>query len=178
MLKSTTLKRCYEKLGIRLKEANKVLTVRTMNGNNSSSSKYVEVRLSDDIKIKTFALAKDYVINQQKIDLFELWPTLDDTLAKEVKENFATGGVDMTIGLDHLYGKISNTRHILHPDKRLALVHTHSGYSIGGSIASRHETSNDHKAIQILTSTFEVKRRTNEAARCRTRNSKKRGKFI
>ena len=64
---SATLKKCYEKLGLRPKEANKVLTVRTMNGHKSSSSKYVEVRLSDDIKIKTFALAQDYVINQQKM---------------------------------------------------------------------------------------------------------------
>ena len=73
-----------------------------MNGHKSSSSKYVEVRLSDDIKIKTFALAQDYVINQQKIDLLKLWPTLDETLAKEVKENLATGGIDMIIGLDPL----------------------------------------------------------------------------
>ena len=76
-----------------------------MNGHKSSSSKYVEVRLSDDIKIKTFALPQDYVINQEKIDLLKLWPTLDDTLAKEVKENLATGGIDMIIGLDHLYGR-------------------------------------------------------------------------
>ena len=88
-----------------------------MNGHKSSSSKYVEVRLSDDIKIKTFALAQDYVINQQKIDLLKLWPTLDETLGKEFKEDFAAGGIDMIIRLDHLYGKISNTRHILHPDK-------------------------------------------------------------
>ena len=155
---SATLKKCYEKLGLRPKEANKVLTVRTMNGHKSSSSKYVEVRLSDDIKIKTFALAQDYVINQQKIDLLKLWPTLDETLAKEVKENLATGGIDMIIGLDHLYGKISNTRHILHPDKRLALMHTHFGYSIGGSIASRHDSSNEQEAIQILTSAFKIEK--------------------
>ena len=74
-----------------------------MNGHKSSSSKYVEVKLSDDIKIKTFALAQDYVINQQKFDLLKLWPTLDDKLAKEVQENFATGRIDMIIGLDHLY---------------------------------------------------------------------------
>ena len=129
-----------------------------MNGHQSSSSKYVEVRLSDDIKIKTFALAQDYVINQQKIDLLTLWPTLDETLAKEVKENFATGRIDMIIGLDHLYGKISNTRHILHPDKQLALVHTHFGYSIGRSIASRHDSSNDQEAIQILTSVFKIEK--------------------
>ena len=79
-------------------------------------------------------------------------------LAKEVKENFATGGIDMIIGLDHLYGKISNTRHILHPDKRLALVHTHFGYSIGGSITSRHDSSNDQEAIQILTSAFKIEK--------------------
>ena len=129
-----------------------------MNGHKSSSSKYVEVRLSDDIKIKTFALPQDYVINQEKIDLLKLWPTLDDTLAKEVKENLATGGIDMIIGLDHLYGKISNTRHILHPEKRLALMHTHFGYSIGGNIASRHDSSNQQEAIQILTSAFQTEK--------------------
>ena len=44
-----------------------MLTVRTMNGHKSSSSKYAAVRLSDDIKIKTFALAQNYVINKQKL---------------------------------------------------------------------------------------------------------------
>ena len=57
-----------------------------MNGHKTSSSKYVEIRLSDDIQIKTFALAQDYDINQQKIDLLELWPTLDDVFAKEAKK--------------------------------------------------------------------------------------------
>ena len=128
-----TLKRCYEKLCLRPKEANNVLTVRTMNGHKSSSSKYVEVRLSDDITIKTFVLAQDYVMKQQKIDLLTLWPTLDETLAKEVKENLATGGIDMIIGLDHLYGKISNIRHIIHPDKRLALLHTHLDILLEGT---------------------------------------------
>ena len=64
---SATLKRCCEKLGLRPKEANKVLIERTMNGHKSSSSMYVEVRLSDDIKIKTFATAHDYVIETQKM---------------------------------------------------------------------------------------------------------------
>ena len=79
-------------------------------------------------------------------------------MAKEVKENLVTGGIDMIIGLDHLYGKISNTRHILHPDKRLALMHTHFGYSIGGNIASRHDSSNQQEAIQILTSAFKIEK--------------------
>ena len=64
----------------------------------------------------------------------------------------------MTIGLDHLYGMISNSRHIFHPDKRLALMHTRFVYSIGGSIASRHDSSNDQEAIQILTSTFKIEK--------------------
>ena len=64
----------------------------------------------------------------------------------------------MIIGLDHLYGRVSNTRHILHPDKRLALMHSHFVYSIEGSIASRHDSSNDQEAIQILTSAFKIKK--------------------
>ena len=81
-----------------------------------------------------------------KIDLLKLWPTLDGTLAKEVIENFATGGIDMIIGLDHWYGRVSSTQYILYPDKRLTLMHTNFGYSIGGSTASRHGC-NDQAAI-------------------------------
>ena len=68
-------------IGLKPKKANKVLNVGTMNGHKSSSSKYFEVRLSIDIKIKTFALAQDYVIDQQKIDLLKLRPTIEDMLA-------------------------------------------------------------------------------------------------
>ena len=91
-----------------------------------------------------------------------MWPTLHDTLEKEVKESFATGEIDMIIdmiiGVNHLYGRVSNSRYILHPDKRLVLMHTNFGYSNGGSIASRHESSNDQEVIQILTSTFKFKK--------------------
>ena len=90
--------------------------------------------------------------------MLKLWPTLDDTLDKEVKDNLATGGIAMIIGLDHLYGRVSNTRYIFHPDKRLPLVHTNFEYSIGGSIASRHDSSNDQEAIQILTSAFKIEK--------------------
>ena len=155
---SVTLKKCYEKLGLRPKEANKVLTIRTMNGHKSSSSKYVEVNLGKDIKIKTFAIAQDYNIDQQKFDLLKIWPTLDKTLAKEVKENTTAGGIDMIIGLDHLYGTISNTRHILHPEKKLALMHTVFGFSIGGTTASRDDSSSEQEAIQILNSSFQVEK--------------------
>ena len=129
-----------------------------MNGNKSSSSKYVEVNLAKDIKIKTFAIAQDYNIDQQKFDLLKIWPTLDETLANEVKENITAGGIDMIIGLDHLYGTISNTRHILHPEKKLALIHTAFGFSIRGTTASRDDSSSEQEAIQILTSSFQVEK--------------------
>ena len=37
-------------------------------------------------------------------------------------------------------------------------MHSHFGYSIGGSIASRPDSSNDQEAIQILTSAFKIEK--------------------
>ena len=37
-------------------------------------------------------------------------------------------------------------------------MHTHIGCSIRGSIASRHDSSNDQETTQILTSTFKIEK--------------------
>ena len=50
------------------------------------------------------------------------------------KKNYIVKGrIDIIVGLDQLYGKISNTNTIEHPYKRLALLSTIFGYSLGGS---------------------------------------------
>ena len=100
---------------------------------------------------------KNYNLDSQIVDLTKLWPTLDKNLAKEVKENICFGNLDLIIGLDALYGRVSNTNYILHPFYCLALMHTVFGYSIGGST---HLKSNFHEntdIIRVLTSTFEAK---------------------
>ena len=84
------MKRCYEKLGLVPKAANRTLHLTTMNGNTTSTSEYVEVKLSDGLKIKAFALNKNYNLDPQKVDLTKLWPTLDKKLAKEVTENICS----------------------------------------------------------------------------------------
>ena len=40
---------------------------------------------------------------------------------------------DIAIGIDQLYGKISNTKSISHPERRMALMSPIFGHSLGGS---------------------------------------------
>ena len=85
---TVAMKRCYEKLGLVPKAANRTLHLTTMNGLTSSTSQYVEVKFSDELKIKAFALYKNYNLDSQKVDLSRLWPTLDKHLAKKSKKIF------------------------------------------------------------------------------------------
>ena len=68
------------------------------------------IKLSDEVKIKTFALTSNITLEPQKADLLNLWSTLDKNMAKEVKKNVVSGQVGVIIGVDQLYGKISNTK--------------------------------------------------------------------
>ena len=81
-----------------------------------------------------------------------MWPTLDKQLAKEIKNNIVKGRIDIIVGLDQLYGKISNTNTIKHPYKRLALLSTIFGYSLGGST---EEYLDGGSASNILVSNLE-----------------------
>ena len=154
---TVAMKRCYEKLGLVPKAANRTLHLTTINGHTSSTSKYVEVKFSDELKIKAFALDKNYNLDSQKVDLTKLWPTLDKNLAKEVKENICSGNLDLIIGLDALYGRVSNTNYILHQERGLALMHTVFGYSIGGTTQLKNNFHENTDIIRVLTSTFEAK---------------------
>jgi len=64
----------------------------------------------------------------------------------------------MIIGMKRFSGKLSNNRYIRYPNNRHAHMHINFGYSIGGSTTSRHDSSTDQEAIQILTSTFNLKK--------------------
>ena len=46
--------------------------------------------------------------SEKNINVGILWPTLDKKLAKEAKNNIVKGRVDIIVGIDQLYGKISN----------------------------------------------------------------------
>ena len=154
---SVTTKRCLERLGLTPTPTNRTLNISTMAGKTSTSSKTVELKFSDEIRLRTFALESNITLDPQKVDLKQLWPTLDKNLAKEVKKNITSGQIDVIIGVDQLYGKVSNTKIIPHPKRRLALMHTIFGYSLGGSTEEIGCTSRKEDAIQLMTSTFETK---------------------
>ena len=115
------------------------------------------MKFSDELKIKAFALDKNYNLESQKVDLTKLCSTLNKHLTKEVKENICSGNLDLIVGLDDLYGRISNTNYILHPQRGLALMHAVFGYSIGGTTQLKNNFHENTDIIRVLTSTFEAK---------------------
>lgn len=70
--------------------------------------------MSDEVVIKAFVLDDDYKLEPNKINLAKSWPAINDELAKEVQLNMLSGQIDLIIGVDQLYNKISNSNIITH----------------------------------------------------------------
>ena len=56
-----------------------------------------------------------------------------------MKANIVKGKIDIVIGIDQLYGKISNTKIISHPHKRMALLSVICGHFLGGSTQEKDD---------------------------------------
>ena len=112
-------KNCIKKLGLSPKTSSKILNVRTLTGKTSNSSSSVEINFDNDnnVGIHAYVLNSNLTLAPAKINLTKVWPTLDRKLAKAVKDNITEGKIDIVIGVDQLYGKISNTKTIPHPEK-------------------------------------------------------------
>merc|ERR1712015_130781 len=100
---SVTTKNCYEKLKLVPQPTNRALNISTMTGKTSTTSQTVEIKLTKEVSIKTFALDTNIKLDKQKIDVRKLWPSLDGQLAKEVKRNITSRYIDVIVGMDQLY---------------------------------------------------------------------------
>ena len=147
-------KSCIQKLGLSPKHDNQTLKRTTLNGQSEIKSKSVTINVKG-VNIKAFVLESNLNLEPQVINLNEVWPSLDKQLAKEIKQNVTGGQIDIIIGLDELYGKITNTTIIQHPYRRLILMKTIFGFSLGGSTQEKEnpEHTND---ICALMSKFEA----------------------
>ena len=104
-----------------------------MTGTKQVTSSKVKIPFHDGVYLDAYVLDSNLVLDSDKnINVGSLWPNLDKQLAKEVKNNIVKGRVDIIVGIDQLYGKISNTNSNRHPYKRIALLSTIFGYSLGG----------------------------------------------
>ena len=100
----------------------------------------MKIPFHDDVTLDAYVLDSNLVLDSKKnVNVGKLWPTLDKKLAKEVKDNIVKGRIDIVVGIDQLYGKISNTNSIRHPHKRMALLSTVFGYSLGGKRKKRKQ---------------------------------------
>ena len=143
-----------EKLGLSPKNDNQNLKITTVNGQSEITSRSVTVNING-ASIKAFVLESNINLEPQVIDLKVVWPSLDKELAKEVKRNLTGGQIDVIIGLDELYGKITDGTITQHPHRRLILMKTIFGYSLGGSSLEKENT--DHITdICGLMSKFDV----------------------
>ena len=82
-------------------------------------------------------------------------PSLDKELAKEIERYLTGGQIDVIIGLDELYGKITDSTIIQHPHRRLILMKTIFGFSLGGSSLEKDNTEYTTDICGLM-SKFEV----------------------
>ena len=134
------------------------LNIQTLAGSTQQSSEIAQIEIAKDVKVDIFVVDTKLKLEPQDLDLKTIWPSLDTKLRKEVDDNMKSGDIDVVIGVDLLYRKISNTKTILHPTKGLVLLNTIFGYSIGGSTLEKEDVlsssppPNDMQ-MQIFTST-------------------------
>ena len=132
-------KSCIEKLGLSPKCDNQTLKITTVNGQSEITSRSVNINING-VNIKAFVLESNLNLEPQAIDLNVVWPSLDKELAKEIKRNLTGCQIDVIIGLDELYSKIEDSTIIQHPHRRLILMKTIFGFSLGGSSLETENT--------------------------------------
>ena len=139
------------KLKLEIYPSNRTLTITTLTDKTQTSSMSTKVPLSESVKINAFVLESNLVLSAdiQKINFKDEWRGLDKQLKAEVMNNLTGGKIDVVVGIDSLYGIVSNTKLIPHPTKRLALLHTIFGYSIGGSTLDKLDSKN-FTTLQII----------------------------
>ena len=148
-------KSCVKKLGLVPKDSTKILNIKTLTGKKQASSRSVNVKFNNT-EVHAYVLDSDLTLEPRKVNLSKIWPTLDIKLAKSVRKNIVDGRIDMVIGVDQLYGKISNTKTIPHPEKGLALLSTIFGYSIGGSMSNKFENvATESPNLHVLTTSYQ-----------------------
>ena len=102
---------CVDKLQLFPTNSSKLLNVKTLTGSKQISSSSVKIPSDDKVTLDAYVLDSNLMLDSKKnINVAKLWPTLDKKLAKEVKANIVKGKIDIVIGIDQLYGKISNTK--------------------------------------------------------------------
>jgi len=153
---SVISKSAATKLKLEIYPSNRTLTITTLTDKTQTSSMSTKVPLSEAVSINAFVLESNLVLSDdmQRINLKDEWPNLDKQLNAEVKKNLTGGKMDVVVGIDSLYGVVSNTKLISHQTKRLALLHTIFGYSIGGSTLDKFDSKNFEDNINMLTSTI------------------------
>ena len=114
-------KRCVEKLGLVPKDSTKILNIKTLTGKKQASSRSVNVKFNNT-EVHAYVIDSDLTLEKRKVNLSKIWPTLETNLAKNIRKNIIDGRIDMVIGVDQIYSKISNTKTIPHPEKGLALL--------------------------------------------------------
>ena len=107
---SVATKRCIDKLRLSSTKASQLLNIKTLTGTKQVTSSKVQIPFHDGVYLDAYILDSNLVLQSEKeINVGLLWPTLDKQLAKEIKNNIVKGRIDIIVGLDQLYGKISNT---------------------------------------------------------------------
>ena len=143
---------CVRKLNLNPIFHNRSLKINTMNGESEITAKTVKINFNEHLSVNAFVLNSNISLEAPKVDLSELWPELDPKISKQVKRNLASGNVDLIVGINEIYGKFSNTRRIQHPKRKLILLHTCFGFSIGGSSGKIDETNQNNDMVSLMSS--------------------------
>lgn len=160
-------KNCAERLNLKPLTTKNSFNIQTVTGERKQHSTKTKLPITEEIELDLYVIESNLCLDKEHIDLDKIWPTLDEEIKKEVKENMADGAVDIVIGVDQLYRKIDKGNTIRHPIKGLSLIKTCLGWSIGGSVLNKVEPlqtipeANITPSVSLL-STGNVSSQTND----------------
>ena len=99
------------------------------------------------IQLKAFVVDTKIKLDTPELDIPSLWPALEPNVRKEAEHNLLSGGIDIVVGMDQSYQKVSNTTIIKHPNLSLILLNTIWGYSLGGAVEDKNGAG--HKTLLL-----------------------------
>ena len=114
-----------------------IITVQTLNGKSTTTSVTASIPIMSGLIMEAFIVKSLITLNETKISLKKVWPGLEKNLYIDAKKNMTHEKLDILVGMDNLYTKLSHAKIVSHPTLGLVLKNTAFGWSLIGSLSPK-----------------------------------------
>ena len=124
--------KCAKALKLALVASSDKIVIQTFTGKSCRSATKTTLTVND-VEFQFLVVDVGFTIDNASTNLDDIWPNLDTVTKTEVTANFVAGSVNVIIGIDQLYAKVTKNAAIAHGSKGLIILNTIFGTSLGGS---------------------------------------------